>query len=187
MAIHFSTRPVGPDDLADLARLFEGERNTRRCWCMASCSTRTQFAAGWFRGGNRRRFEALAGAASTPMGILASAEGEPVGWAACGPRSRYVVASKAPSTDETEWLLPCLFVETGHRGQGLTRLLVSAAVEEARREGAVAIEGRPLAASVQSSADAFVGREQVFEDLGFRCVARPSPERVLMRLDLRAD
>ena len=29
-----------------------------------------------------------------------------------------------------------------------------------------------------------LGREQVFEDLGFSCVERPSPERVIMRLEL---
>ena len=31
----------------------------------------------------------------------------------------------------------------------------------------------------------FFGREQVFEELGFNCVERPSPERVIMRLELR--
>jgi hypothetical protein len=34
------------------------------------------------------------------------------------------------------------------------------------------------------SDDAFVGREQVFDDLGFSCFERPSPERVIMRLEL---
>jgi GNAT superfamily N-acetyltransferase len=190
------TRPVGPKDLTDLARLFESQRTTRRCWCMAFCLTRIQFAAGWLHGGNQRRFEAMAGAGSTPMGILASEAGAAVGWCACGPRSRYVAAT-SPRTkimrnreraeDEAVWLLPCLFVRVESRGQGVSHALVLAAVELARREGASAIEGWPLAGSVQRSADAFFGREQVFEEQGFSCVERPSPGRVIMRLELSED
>ena len=129
----------------------------------------------------------------TPMGILALVAGEPVGWCACGPRSRYVVAtsgrskvmgSRARAEDESVWLLPCLFVRAGHRGQGITYALVHAAVELARRQGAFAIEGWPLAREVRQSADAFLGREEVFEDLGFQCIERPSPQRAIMRLEL---
>lgn len=93
-----------------------------------------------------------------------------------GPRS---------SADERVWLLPCLFVGRGHRGQGISSTLVRAAVELARREGAVAIEGWPYAGSDPKSPDAFVGREQVFADLGFRCTGRPRADRAIMRLDLR--
>jgi GNAT superfamily N-acetyltransferase len=87
--------------------------------------------------------------------------------------------------DETVWLLPCLFVRDGSRGQGITHSLVLAGVALARREGATAIEGWPLAASATESADAFVGREQVFSDLGFACVDRPAPARAIMRLELQ--
>ena len=92
------TRPVGPKDVTDLARLFESQRTTRGCWCMAFCVTRSQFAAGWLNGGNQRRFGTLAAASSTPMGILASQAAEPVGWCPCGTRSRYVapLGSNAP-------------------------------------------------------------------------------------------
>ena len=186
------TRAVGSGDLADLARLFESERSTRHCWCMAFCVTRSQFAAGWFGGGNRHRFEAMAAVSERPMGILAFVAGEPVGWCACGPRSRYapggrgkIGGRRARAEDESVWLLPCLFVRAGHRGQGITYALVRAAVDLARREGASAIEGWPLARSDRQSADAFLGREKVFDELGFRCVERPSPQRAIMRLDLR--
>jgi GNAT superfamily N-acetyltransferase len=160
---------------------------------MAFCATRSQFRMGWLTGGNQRRFEALAAAGPAPMGVLASHDGEPVGWCACGPRSRYAATTRSPSTflrsrgpeeDESVWLLPCLFVRVGRRGQGVTHALVGAAVELARREGASALEGWPLAGPEPRSADAFLGREQVFEDLGFRCVERPTPGRAIMRLEL---
>ena len=162
---------------------------------MAFCESRSQFAAGWLNGGNRHRFEAMATASAAPMGILASVAGEPVGWCACGPRARYAVAisgrsgilrNRVRAEDECVWLLPCLFVRIGHRGQGVTHALVRAAIELAHHEGAIAIEGWPLAGSDRQSPDAFLGREKVFEDLGFSCVERPSPKRALMRLELSA-
>jgi GNAT superfamily N-acetyltransferase len=155
---------------------------------------RGQFAAGWFARGNRRRFERMAAASATPMGVLASVEGSPVGWCACGPRSRYVTAidgrsrllrSRPRDEDHSVWLLACLFVAAGHRDSGVTHTLVRAAVDLARRQGAIAIEGWPLAATAPRSAEAFLGREQVFQAEGFRCVDRPTPQRAVMRLDLR--
>jgi GNAT superfamily N-acetyltransferase len=89
--------------------------------------------------------------------------------------------------DESVWLVPCLFVRDGSRGQGVTHALVRAAVELARNHGAVALEGWPLAASASRSGDAFLGREQVFADLGFSVVEQPRPARVLMRLELSED
>jgi GNAT superfamily N-acetyltransferase len=168
-------------------------RTTRHCWCMAFCATRSQFAVGWVTAGNRRRFEAMAADGEAPMGILALHDDAPVGWCACGPRSRYAVAigprstvmrNRAPNEDDTVWLLPCLFVRPGSRGRGVTHALVGAAVELAHSHGALALEGWPLAATERRSSEAFLGREQVFEDLGFRCVERPSPGRVIMRLEL---
>ena len=85
--------------------------------------------------------------------------------------------------DESVWLLPCLFVGVEYRGLGVTYALVRSAVDLACLEGAVAIEGWPLAGSGGQSSDAFVGREKVYEALGFSCVQRPSPQRAIMRLE----
>jgi GNAT superfamily N-acetyltransferase len=187
-------RPVGPAEVGALEQLFASERNTRHCWCMSFCTSRAQFAAGWFGGGNRRRFETMA-SGNTPMGVIAFRGQAPVGWGACGPRSRYLGANparhpllggRARAEDDTVWLLPCLFVHAGHRAQGVSHALVQAAGSLARRQGAVAIEGWPLSSSQSRSADAFVGREELFAALDFRCVERPVPTRAIMRLDLPA-
>jgi GNAT superfamily N-acetyltransferase len=127
------------------------------------------------------------------MGILASMSGEPVGWCACGPRARYAVADGGRivllqgmqrNEDEAVWLLPCLFVRAESRGHGVTYGLIRAAVELARQEGARAIEGWPTTGSDRRPSEGFVGRESLFEHLGFRCVARPSSQRAIMRLEL---
>ena len=128
-----------------------------------------------------------------PLGVLATVDDEPVGWAACGPRSRYPAATDPTnsltavmqrSEYERVWLAPCLFVRPGHRGTGLTYALVRAAVALATDHHAVALEGWPVAGSDRRSGEEFVGREKVFADLGFRVVDRPSPTRVIMRRDL---
>ena len=191
MTFDVETTPLGSDEVADLAALFGAHRTTSRCWCMAFCVGGGRFAVGWLTGGNRRGFEAMA--SNGVMGVLASVAGKPVGWCACGPRSRYTGAiggrsrllrDRPRSEDDSVWLLACLFVADGHRGAGITATLVRAAVELARSEGASAVEGWPLARSVGPSADAFLGREEVFAGLGFDCVARPTAERAVMRLEL---
>ena len=186
-----AVRPVGPTEIDDLDALFGTARSTRHCWCMSFCTSRAGFALGWFGGGNRRRFEAMA-EGGIPMGLLASVAAMPVGWGACGPRSRYL--GSAPSRhpllghqpraeDETVWLLPCLFVRAGHRGQGISHAVVDAAVSLARQHHATAVEAWPSYGD-PSSGNGFLGRVELFAELGFRRVAQPTPDRVIMRLDL---
>lgn len=187
------TRALGPADLQHVAELFEAQRNTRHCWCMAPCETSGRFAVGWLTGGNRRRFEAQVMSEQPPMGVLAFSSEQPIGWCACGPRSRYVTADhgrggilreRNPGEDDVVWLLACFFVREAFRRQGVTDALMRAAVDLAEREGALAVEGWPAAEPHQRAADAFLGRESAFERLGFSCIGRPRLGRALMRLTI---
>ena len=160
---------------------------------MAFCTSGWRFAAGWYGGGNRRRFEAMTVSSRTPMGVLASVGGEPAGWCACGPRARYTAAIAGRSSllagrprdeDDTVWLVACIFIGSGHRRSGIAVPLLRAAVSLARDEGAPAVEAWPLAAGVRRPGDEHLGREGVFARLGFSCVQRPSADRAIMRLEL---
>jgi GNAT superfamily N-acetyltransferase len=193
VSLEIETRPVDADDLTDLAFLFAGDRNTRHCWCTAFCTTSGQFAAGWFGGGNRRRFSKLAAAGAHPMGVLALAGNAPVGWCACGPRSRFTAAIKGRSQllqwrqreeDDQVWLIACLYVDAQHRGRGVSHALITAAIALASRQGALAIEGWPAVPSASGVTELFVGREDLFREQGFTCVDRPSSQRSIMRLEL---
>lgn len=159
---------------------------------MAFCTSRGRFALGWLTGGNRRRFAERVAEGPTQMGIIAWMAGQPIGWCACGPRSRYVTQSgpsrllrdRESDEDDAVWLMPCIFVHAESRGQGISQALMRSAVDLACQAGALAIEGWPTTESDPTSANAFVGRESVFAELGFRRVASPEPQRVIMRLEL---
>ena len=100
-----------------------------------------------------------------------------------GPRVR-ILAGRDRAEDDTVWLVPCFFVRVGERGHGVTRALLDAAVELASRHGAPAIEGFPRSAGQPPSPDDYLGREETFAESGFRCIARPTPRRAVMRRDL---
>lgn len=185
--------PVTAGRLGDLADLFGSNGTTRGCWCMFFIAERAEFDPGMKNGGNRRAFEALAAGADPPMGLLAYDAGAPVGWCALGPRSRYprtigprslILKDRDPEEDDDVWLVPCFFVRVGSRRKGLTRRLLSAAVELAERSGARAVEGFPRAADQRPTPDDYLGKERVFAACGFTCIARPTPRRAVMRRDL---
>jgi GNAT superfamily N-acetyltransferase len=140
---------------------------------------------------NEEEFKAIAKRSAHPMGLIAYLDGEPVGWVAAGPRSRYARAVKTPTMkaiDQSEnddvWLVPCFFIQPDMRGRKVTRALLKAAVKLARKSKASAIEGFPTAGSKLGSADRQVATEHIFATCGFHAISRPSSNRVVMRLDL---
>jgi len=180
--------PLTPETLPDLAELFGVSATTRGCYCMWFVQSAAASEAGW-SGGNRVAFEAMACESELPMGLLAYRDGEPVGWVAVGPRQRYgralrskVLAGRDAGEDDGVWLVTCLFIRRDARRAGLSKELITAAVDLARSHAATAVEGFPLnAAKPRSSGDAFVGVEGMFADCGFHVVSHPTPARVLMR------
>ena len=187
-----TTRTVGTPELGEVARLFVTARSTRGCWCMAPCVSRLEFGIGWATHGNRRRFESLAARQKAPMGVLASLADEPVGWCACGPRSRYLppgdvgdklLVNRDRSEDDDVWLVPCFYLHPQHRSSGVAHALLAAAIATATAHHATAVEGWP-AVIPGLRWDAFRGRPELFAEAGFTPVTRLGPQRVLLRLDL---
>jgi GNAT superfamily N-acetyltransferase len=189
--------PLTPERLGDLAHLFGGNGITTGCWCMWFLLTSREFDAGW-GALNRSRFEAYARAATVPPGLLAYRDadayrdGEPVGWCATGPRARFgrslrspLLRGRDPAEDDDVWLVACLFVGRDARREGVTAALVDAAVGLAHEHGATAVEAVPLVGGQRHpTTEAYVGTEAMFAGRGFAVRARPSPRRLVMRLDL---
>lgn len=183
--------PLTVERLPDLATLFGTSRTTNGCYCMWFLQPAQESRAGW-SGGNKLAFEACARDEQLPMGLLAYLDGQPVGWCAAGPRSRYsralrstVLRQRDPAEDDRTWLVPCFFVRTGFRRRGVMRELLTRAASLAAEHGAAAIEGFPLAGDRRrGSGDAYLGVEPVFVACGFVEVDRPTANRVVMRRDL---
>ena len=129
----------------------------------------------------------------TTSGLVAYLDGEPAGWCAVEPRTAYtglVRNNRVPwegraedKTDETVWAVTCLFTRAGFRKRGVSRALARAAVDFARDRGARALEGYPIVTKDVITEELHVGTYGVFADAGFTEVSRPTPRRVVMRID----
>jgi GNAT superfamily N-acetyltransferase len=90
--------------------------------------------------------------------------------------------------NEASWddLQACFVVRTGFRRRGVSRALARAAVDFARERGARAIEGYPMITHGQEIpwGALYVGSRSIFADGGFAEVTRPTPRRVVMRIEL---
>ncbi len=123
-------------------------------------------------------------------GLLAYAGAAPVGWIAIEPRSAYPRLARsrvlAPVDERPVWSITCFFVARSHRGKGLTRTLVEAAVRHARSRGGRIVEAYPVDPGGDvSDARMYHGAASTFRALGFEEVARRSRTRPIVRKALR--
>ncbi len=126
-------------------------------------------------------------------GLVAYLATEPVGWCAVEPRSGYrglVRVYKVPwagraedPADDRVWAVTCLFTRAGFRRRGISRTLAGAAVDFARVRGARALESYPMTTTAAIAEELHVGTENTFAAAGLREVSRPTPRRVVMRID----
>jgi GNAT superfamily N-acetyltransferase len=182
--------PLTPERWKDLESLFGPRGACGGCWCMYWRLTRGAFGRGKGEG-NRRAFRSLV-RRGDPPGLLAYADGAPVGWCAVEPRASFPSLARsrvlAPLDDAPVWSVPCFFIARGWRRQGLTVRLLRAAAAFAASRGATMLEGYPIAPKAGAMADAFAwtGLVGAFEKAGFREAARRSATRPVMRKRLRA-
>ncbi len=141
--------------------------------------------------GNRRAFRAIVDAGEMP-GLLAYDGARPIGWCALAPRERYGKLERSRILtrvdDRPVWSVVCLFVDRDFRRRGVTVALLRAAGEHVRRQGGLTLEGYPVepkSAKEIPPVFAFTGVASAFRQAGFHEVARRSPTRPVMRLDLR--
>jgi GNAT superfamily N-acetyltransferase len=83
------------------------------------------------------------------------------------------------------WSISCFYVRKGYRRQGITSLLIAAALKRAKLARAPALEAYPLDKNLTLSTT-FTGISSTFERAGFRMVARRVSSQPIMRHDLKA-
>jgi GNAT superfamily N-acetyltransferase len=184
--LKLSFHPATSDRWEDVETLFGDRGACAGCWCMWWRLSRSE----WNRGkgdGNRKALRKLVRSGSEP-GVLAYADGKPVGWCAIAPREQYPVLERSrimkPVDERPVWSVTCFFVARGFRRKGVSAELLKAAVEFAQHRGAKIVEGYPH--QVKNSADVFVftGLASAFRKAGFEEVARRSKTRPIMRREV---
>ncbi|GAA1035811.1 GNAT family N-acetyltransferase [Virgisporangium ochraceum] len=175
------TEPLTAQTWPDLENLFGRAGASNGCWCMY-----------WRLGPRyheRPRAENREELASSGRGLLAYDGDLAVGWCLLAPRAELAWLARAryvaPVDDLPVWSAPCFFVRRSHRGQGVTGVLIDAAVEAAGAAGAPALEAYPVDTSVAGhTRNLFPGVASAFERRGFAVVARRAPDRPVMRFPL---
>jgi GNAT superfamily N-acetyltransferase len=130
--------------------------------------------------------------AEATTGLVAYLDDEPVGWCAVEPRTAYIGMVRAgrvawsgrseDRTDDSVWAVTCFCTRAGFRRRGIGLALARAAVDYARDHGARVVEGYPLTITNVVLDELHVGTESMFAAAGFTEVSRPSPRRVVMRI-----
>ena len=121
-------------------------------------------------------------------GLLAFDGAVAVGWCQLTPRDAVPWLDRTwrlkRVDDVPVWSLSCLYVRKGYRRRGITSVLIVAALQAAERANAPALEAYPFDTDVSPSASG-TGYASTFARAGFRTVARRSPERPIMRRELK--
>ena len=163
------------------------------CWCLSHRldSKTNRELVGPARGEYVRRLCAR----DVAPGVLGYEDGEVVGWAAVAPRAElpFARSRKIPRVDQLPvWSVWCIRVRPGHRGKGISHVLLDGAVAYAQSHGAPAIEGYPVdnKGKKVDLTMAYVGTRALFERAGFTKAADTTSvsggfPRVLMRLELQ--
>lgn len=164
------------------------------CWCLSYRLASSKENRGLVGPARGERVKHLV-QQNPPPGVIAYDGRDAVGWAAVHPRAATSFARnrKIPHVDDLDvWSVWCIRVRPGHRKEGISHHLLAGAVDFARANGAVAIEGYPLdnnGARIDTTM-AYVGTMALFETAGFAKAADTESvlngfPRVLMRHALR--
>jgi GNAT superfamily N-acetyltransferase len=193
-----TVRPANEASWEDLAAIFGGRGPGSGCWCQREKLARGEAFKHHPREvrASRLRDQADPGGSGPTSGLVAYADGEPVGWCAVEPRTAYQgmvrnsskaawVGRDEDRTDPGVWAVTCFLVRASHRREGVATALAAAAVDHARTRGARALEAYPMTTTKTALLEELhVGTAAMFAKAGFTEVHRPSLRRAVVRIDL---
>lgn len=176
----FAVKPVTEATWSDLEALFEGRGGPKYCWCMAWRPMEDRSTAD-----NEARKRALQARVlrGVPIGLVGYMDGAPVAWCSVAPRNTFLRLSEEQDDEEADvWSVVCFFVRRDHRKGGLSRRLLDAAIDLAKKGGAKVLEGYPV--DPDSPSYRFMGFVELFKVRGFAEVGRAGSRRHVMRFAL---
>ncbi len=187
--MELSFHPVTIDQWADFVSLFGARGACGGCWCMLWRLPRKQFERQKGEH-NKLAMKSIVDSGEVP-GILAYHNTNAIGWCAIAPRTSFPALSRSrvlrPIDDRPCWSVACLFVGKSCRKKGVATELLRAATEYAKSQGAEMVEGYPVEPKSEKDIPpvfAWTGIPKAFMDAGFQEVARHSPTRPIMRMEL---
>jgi len=177
--------PLTKDVWEDFEELF-GERGAcGGCWCMWWRLTHSEFNRQKGEG-NRRAMRTIVESGEIP-GLLAYAEGEPIGWISVAPREQFPRLERSRILrridDAPVWSVVCFFIHKRYRKQGMSVKLLQAAIDYVKKQGGSVVEGYPVEPKKERIPDLFGyhGMVSTFKKVGFEECLRRSETRPIMR------
>ena len=181
--------PLDPDRWDDLENLLDRPGPHRGCWCLWWRMPHKDYGA-TSDDQHRRRMRQIVRRGDRP-GLLGYVDGEPVAWVSLGPRTDFAALEASRLLrrldDKPVWSVVCFIVRRDQRRQGWMRRLLRAAAQYAAQHGATLLEGYPVECGDRrlTGDSGYTGIASTFRAEGFREVARPRPDRPIMRRSLR--
>ncbi|KPU46140.1 acetyltransferase (GNAT) family protein [Oxobacter pfennigii] len=180
-----SFRPLTLETWQDFEQLFGKTGACGGCWCMWWRLRRKEFDKQKGEG-NKSAMYRIVEKGIVP-GIIAYINKLPVGWCSVAPRDEFSVLDRSRILkrvdDQPVWSIVCFFVAKQYRCRGITIQLIKAAIEYAKKNGALIVEGYPVQPKKSKMPDvfAFTGFMSAFEKAGFTEIVRRSDTRPIMR------
>jgi GNAT superfamily N-acetyltransferase len=187
----YTTRPLNPDTWKDFAALVEANNGVwGGCWCMGfhpEGLAREDASAN--RDAKRAHIER-----GTVHQVLVYADDECVGWCQYGtvtelPNIKNARAYARDFGDPPDWRIGCIFTDKSHRGRGVARAAVGAALAAIEEAGGGTVEAYPEQVEgrrPQRGSYLHTGPETLFEEFGFSRDRRIAKWRWVMRLRVAA-
>src|SRR6266542_5747168 len=180
MKSELSFRPLKRNLWTDFEELFGPHGACAGCWCMFWKLRGKAYEEA--RGYETRQMHKSIVDSGLVTGLLAYLHGEIVGWVAIEPRRAYprLAHSRALKAvdEQSVWSVTCFFVAKKFRRHGIAVELLKAAVEHVRQIGGKIVEGYPVDVHKNMPAPyIYTGTASVFQQAGFKEVARRSPTR----------
>lgn len=176
-----TVQPLTPELWPAFVDLFGEHGACNGCWCMY-----WRIGAGYSqqpREKNKAAFRRIVNQ-GPPPGLLAFDGDKAVGWCQLTPRDSLPWLEGAKRTQRVDeipvWSLSCFYVRRGYRRKGVTTALINAALKTAKRAKAPSLEAYPM-----DTPRSFTGWIPTFKKAGFKTVAQHTPNRPIMRHDLK--
>lgn len=186
----FTTRELSPLTLADFEAIAVRQG---QCWCMFYQRPRPlgKVLSSEAKRARNRRDKARLVRLGKSRAILVYEGTEPVGWCQYGlrdelpridARREYKKAGPPPS-DNRLWRITCFFIVPDHRGKGLAKLALHAALESIANQGGGIVEAYPVVSERMAAVPEWrwFGTPRMFANEGFRRVAPLGTSGLLMR------